>query len=162
MRPIGSFGGGAGAASINDAGQVVGNFSTGGDFPWIWTRGDGVRFLQDLVDAPDYKLLSAKRINEAGQILVRVTHLPTFTQQPGLLLPAQPEGEARVGFMSNGEVMTWEAVPGAAGMRCTLPSAVSRARLSAHAPNDREPRAVCPGLTGRSCPNRRPFAPCPP
>jgi len=93
MQPTGSFGGGASAADVSDDRVVVGTFSIGGTHPWIWTAQTGVRFLDDLIDpAEDLNLLSATRINEAGQILARAADLSTFARFPVLLVPREDCG----------------------------------------------------------------------
>lgn len=88
MQEIGAFGGSASAADINDHGVVVGNFSAGGDHPWIWDGAGGVRFLDPLIDpAEGLKLLYVVRINERGDILGRAADLATFQRMPVLLVP---------------------------------------------------------------------------
>ena len=88
MQEIGGFGGGASAADINDDGVVVGNFSAGGDYPWIWEGTGDVRFLNPLID-PDagVRLITVRRVNERGAILARARDLVTFDRLPVLLLP---------------------------------------------------------------------------
>lgn len=87
MQPIGAFGGGAAAADLDDSGTVVGNLSSGGDFPWIWTPGGGLRFLDDLIDpALGLNLLAVKRITNSGLLLCRATDA-SFARYPVLLVP---------------------------------------------------------------------------
>jgi uncharacterized membrane protein len=76
---------GAGAASINDQGQVVGTFATnnwGDTAMWIWDPTNGARSLNDLANL--YPVRSgALDINNNGQILVA----DTWTGQFYLLTP---------------------------------------------------------------------------
>jgi probable HAF family extracellular repeat protein len=72
MQELGDFGGNAGAAGINDHGEVTGNLSSGGQYPWVWTAANGVRFLSTLVGpGSGLSLYSVTRINNRGQILAR-------------------------------------------------------------------------------------------
>jgi len=88
MQAIGSFGGGAAAADLDSARNVVGNFGIGGDFPWIWDAARGVRFLDDLIDpALGLHLILVRRITESGLVLARATDA-SFRRYPVLLVPA--------------------------------------------------------------------------
>jgi hypothetical protein len=92
MQPIGSFADHASAACINDARIVVGNWNPVGPppAPWMWSEPTGVTFLSTLVSPAEHlNLLEARRINDAGQILVRAVdnvsgdHLMVVLTPPG-------------------------------------------------------------------------------
>ena len=88
MQELGNFGGGAGAAGINDDRTVIGNFQVSGSQPWVWTQAAGLRFLQPLVDpAANITVRDAIRINERGDILARVWDPMTFRYSPAILRP---------------------------------------------------------------------------
>ncbi|MDH3403854.1 MAG: hypothetical protein OES32_04395 [Acidobacteriota bacterium] len=106
MSEIGSFGGGAGAAAINDRGEVVGNLDAGGPHPWIWTEATGVRFLSELIDpASGAQLLAVARINQRGEILGQAVELATGAWLPVLLTPRVLFAD---GFES-GDTSEWSA-----------------------------------------------------
>src|SRR5262245_50246598 len=92
MQAIGTFADHAAAVSINDARVVVGNWNPIGPppAPWMWSAAKGVTFLSTLVDPAEHlNLLEAKRINNAGQILVSAVdnvsgdHLMVVLTPPG-------------------------------------------------------------------------------
>lgn len=90
MVEIGDFGGSASASSINDRGEVVGSFSpSGGARAWVWSEEQGVRFLNDLIEAPLLNVQSALRINERGQILARAFDNTVADFRTVVLTPVQ-------------------------------------------------------------------------
>jgi probable HAF family extracellular repeat protein len=104
MLEIGNFGDLAGANSINNRGEVVGNYApTSGAHPWSWSSGKGLRFLTDLVRRPDFAFLGVHRINEVGQILVLVMEFDSSAIQPALLTPLDLGGCNGDGVCSAGE-----------------------------------------------------------
>ena len=71
MQEIGDFGGRALARDVNDRNEVTGEWEPASTrMPWVWSEGQGVRFLNDVIDPGlNLRLHNTQRINNAGQIL---------------------------------------------------------------------------------------------
>jgi uncharacterized membrane protein len=114
MQEIGNFGGSAAAVDVNDGGAVVGNSGASVPQPWLWREGVGLRFLGQAIDpAEQLGLLSATRINDAGQILGQAIDQTNGARFPVLLTPIPatvPWSDLGLGLAGTAGVPQWSGV----------------------------------------------------
>lgn len=103
IEELGDLGGEAGASSVNDLGEVIGNFDPGVNQSWIWTRDRGLRFLGPITGESDgVRIFEVRKINDVGQILGTGTDTIQGGFVPVLLTPVALRGreEAALGALA--------------------------------------------------------------